>query len=331
MQQQTASSVPEQLSFHAAYIVLGVIPLPINMFILIVNCIIRKAKWDRWVLIATALVFVNTTLSMGYLIKSIITVEQLLNVDNTSASITEYTSLRCVCWGSILIAGSIADQLLTVAIAIDRAMAITNTKFYRVNANKIVQSILTTTALVSMLFVIFSFINVTKNDTLIQCTFTSGLTATYKSVYYTTAHVTSSLLLLVNSYLLIVIKINFQKLKQPNPWELNSVQSKELKRQIRIARKIFPLIITYCLTSVPAFSLLDILPKLVNILFSSEYMRRALMICQLLICFNACINGFLYTCNNDDIKKQLKLMLKKNNSIEPVTGNDDNLAVHVHY
>lgn len=303
------SFVKEQIYFYGVYIVLGVVPLFSNFAVLLAVTTTKKLQSNRWLLLTAALIISDSILSVGYIIKSVIAMEQLVHVNNKSMSITKYSSFDCVSWGTVLVAGSISDQLLTLSIAIDRAIAMSNALFYRRHSDKMIKIILLITFCATVSFVIGSFIGVSNEDTVFQCTFTTGQTNSFKSMYYASAHVTSLTLVSVYAYLLVLLKLRGRQLKTFST-EANSIKMIELSRQIEITKKISPIIIFYCLTSVPGFSGLDILPHFI-VIIASENLRRSFLICQLFVSVNTSINSFIYVWNSTEIRSDVANQFRK--------------------
>lgn len=300
----------ESLCFYTTYILLGIVPLFFNTLVLTVITRIKKLRNNRWLMLIVALILSDTSLSTGYVIKSVITIEQLLNVDNRSIAINKYSSSQCVGWSIPIVFGYISNQLLTLSIAVDRAIAITKPNYYRLNADRIVKGIMLISAFFALSFVISSFLGIPQNDVVYFCTFTTGLLPNFKTAFYGTAHVTSMALVSVYIYLLFITRLRIRLLrKQQQTGDLTSDKSNDLERQILVAKKISPLIIVYCITSLPGFSGLDILPRILVYITTTSNITRSLMASQLLISINTCINSALYTWTNDEIRDKLKMGL----------------------
>lgn len=314
------SFVREIIGFYSVYIILGLVAILFNTVLVVAIARMKQLKRNRWLILSAALIAADTLLSVGYAIPAIVTMDEFLRVDNMSLPLAKYSSVGCVGLNSVLIFGSISDQTLTLCIAIDRAIAVGHTVWYRQHSDKLVSIMLSFTLCLAFTYVFCSFINI-NFDSMILCTVTTGLNPNFQFAYYLTANFLCVAIVVIYGVVLILTRQQLKKLKLLESEGLTeSVTARQLEKQIRVTKVISAIVFAYCLTSVPGYTVIDILPKFVPYITADPIRTiRTLMICQLLISLNTFLNSFLYTWRNQEIrngvKEAIKLLLKQRHLI----------------
>lgn len=307
-----SESRTEMISFYFVYLILGVTGLFSNIVVILAIVRIKNFRKNRWLILSVALMCADCTLSVGFTIPAALTIDQLIRIDAKSFPNAKYSSLGCVFVNAPLILGSISDQLLTTFIAFDRIVAMAFPIWYRVKADEIVKSMLMLCISATTAFLLGSFINVESDNFLSLCTMTSGQNPNFKYAYYMTANSLCILIVILYLILLAIVICQRRKLKILDHQDFYlSGKATQIYKQLKITHVISGIILFYCLTSVPGYTMLDtfriVWPEFAN------YPRvsiRISMFSQLLISLNTFVNCFIYAVRDKQIQLSIKSLAK---------------------
>lgn len=298
----------EILAFYYTYSVLGISSVIVNGVLVLAIARMKRLAQNRWLILSVCLIAADTTLSLGYGITSIIVIDQYTRTsfqNNITSAVAKYTSLECVGVNFILIFGTACDQLFTVSIAIDRAVAVSQPLWYRDNADSFIKSIVALSVTLSLILSVCSFIGIEDKMTSV-CVTNSGLNPTYLAFYFPFITAISGLIVVIYVGVLVKTKRQLKQLKNTSKNHGKDFFTRQLNKQVKITTVISAVILGYCVTSVPAYFAFNIVPLIPDVRSDYVLYVRLLLIIELLITLNTFLNTFLYTWRNQEIRAAVK-------------------------